>query len=86
MEIIFHLVDHYLFDEDFVKLAYSSWEAEILDGLFFIIEGLLDQWIDLSFLPKSKTVELFCTVVMEEFKPNIDQEGIHEHSLTSGME
>ena len=54
--------------------------------VFFIIEGLLDQWIDLSFLPKSKTVELFCTVVMEEFKPNIDQEGIHEHSLTSGME
>ena len=86
MEIILHLVDHYLFDEDFVKLAYSSLEAEILDGLFFIIEGLLDQWIDLSFLPKSKAVELFCTVVMEEFEQDIDQEGIYDHSLTSGIE
>ena len=85
-DVDLHPVDHYLLDEDVVKLAYRSWEAEILDGSFFIIEGLLDQWIDLSIRPKSEAVELFCTVVMEEFKPNIDQEGIHEHSLTSGME
>ena len=85
-DVDLHPVDHYLLDEDVVKLAYRSWEAEILDGSFFIIEGLLDQWIDLSIRPKSEAVELFRTVVMEEFEQDIDQEGIYENSLTSDIE
>ena len=44
---------------------------KILDGSFFIIIGLLDQWIDLSICPKSEAVELFYTVVMEEFEQDI---------------
>ena len=73
-------VDHYLLDEDVVKLAYRTWQDEIVSGSFFVIEGLLDQWIDLSLRSKAEVVELFQNIVMEEFEQEIDQEGIYANA------
>ena len=66
-------VDHYLLDEDVVKLAWRTWDEEILDGSFFVIEGLLEQWFDLSYRSRDEVFDLFTKVCKEEFDADVDE-------------
>ena len=66
-------VDHYLLDEDAVKLAWRTWDEEILDGQFFVIEGLLEQWFDLSYHSRDDVVDLFTEICKDQFDANVDE-------------
>ena len=66
-------VDHYLLDEDAVKLAWRIWDEEILEGQFFVVEGLLEQWFDLSYRSRDDVFELFKKVCKEEFDADVDE-------------
>ena len=66
-------VDHYLLDEDAVKLAWRIWDEEILEGQFFVVEGLLEQWFDLSYRSRDDIFELFKKVCKQEFDADVDE-------------
>ena len=66
-------VDHYLLDEDAVKLAWKTWDEEILGGSFFVIEGLLEQWFDLSYRSRDEIFDLFTAVCKDEFDADVDE-------------
>ena len=60
-------------DEDAVKLAWRTWDEEILDGQFFVIEGLLEQWFDLSYRSRDDVVDLFTEICKDQFDANVDE-------------
>ena len=66
-------VDHYLLDEDAVKLAWRTWDEEILEGQFFVVQGLLEQWFDLSYRSRDEVFDIFQKVCKQEFDADVDE-------------
>ena len=66
-------VDHYLLDNDVVDLVYRNWRTEMLDGTFFKMEGLLEQWFDTTVRTPEEIHKVMFDNVLKQFGEQISE-------------